>query len=98
MLGDKLGAEQAEAWGMIWRCIDDDQLQSEALKLARHLATQPTLGLGMIKKLLTASTANSLNEQLDLEKDTMRMLGQSHDYQEGVAAFLEKRAAHFTGG
>jgi len=97
MLGDKLGAEQAEAWGMIWRCIDDDKLQDEATKLARHLATQPTRGLGMIKKLLAQSTGNSLHEQLELEKETMRMLGQSHDYQEGVAAFLEKRAPHFKG-
>lgn len=97
LLGDKLGAEQAEAWGMIWRCTDDGQLQEEALKLAKHLATQPTLGLGMIKKLLSVSTANSLHQQLELEKETMRMLGRSHDYQEGVAAFLEKRAPHFKG-
>lgn len=97
MLGDKLSAEQAEAWGMIWRCTDDDKLSDEALKLARHLATQPTRGLGMIKKLLTESTGNSLHEQLELEKETMRMLGQSHDYQEGVASFLEKRPPCFTG-
>jgi len=97
LLGDKLSAEQAEAWGMIWRCMDDDQLQEESLKLAKHLATQPTLGLGMIKKLLSAATANSLHEQLELEKETMRLLGRSHDYQEGVAAFLEKRAPHFKG-
>lgn len=97
MLGDKLSAEQAEAWGMIWRCTDDDKLSDEALKLARHLATQPTRGLGMIKKLLTESTGNSLHEQLELEKETMRMLGQSHDYQEGVASFLEKRPPRFTG-
>jgi len=97
MLGDKLGAEQAEAWGMIWRCVDDDKLQEEALKLAKHLATQPTLGLGMIKKLLAESTANNLHQQLELEKETMRMLGRSQDYQEGVAAFLEKRAPRFKG-
>jgi 2-(1,2-epoxy-1,2-dihydrophenyl)acetyl-CoA isomerase len=97
MLGDKLPAEQAEAWGMIWRCVDDDELMNEARELAVHLATQPTRGLGKIKELLVASTSNSLDEQLDLERDTMQELGQSHDYQEGVAAFLAKRAPVFRG-
>ncbi len=97
MLGDKLPAEKAEAWGMIWKCVDDDQLMVEARKLAAHLATQPTRGLGKIKQLLAASTSNSLDQQLDLERDTMQELGHSHDYQEGVAAFLAKRAAVFKG-
>jgi 2-(1,2-epoxy-1,2-dihydrophenyl)acetyl-CoA isomerase len=97
LLGDKLTADQAEIWGMIWRCTDDDKLQDEALKLAKYLATQPTKGLAMIKQLLTESSGNRLDQQLELEKDTMRMLGRSHDYQEGVAAFLEKRAPRFKG-
>ena len=97
LLGDKLPAEQAEAWGLIWRCVDDDDLQFEAKRLAAHFATQPTLGLGMIKKLLRVSSGNTLSQQLELEKNTQRMLGRSHDYREGVAAFLEKRSPEFKG-
>jgi len=97
LLGDKLPAEQAESWGLIWRCVDDEELQLEARKLALHLATQPTRGLGMIKKLLHESSNNTLPEQLELEKNAMRELGQSHDYREGVAAFMERRPAEFKG-
>lgn len=97
LLGDKLSAEQAEQWGMIWRCIDDESLQDEALKLARHLAAQPTYGLALIKRALNASASNSFDEQLDLERDLQRLAGRSEDYREGVAAFMEKRTPEFKG-
>lgn len=97
MLGDKVSAEQAEAWGMIWKVVDDSALADEALTLARHLAAQPTRGLALIKRALQASATNTLNQQLDLERDLQRLAGRTHDYQEGVAAFTGKRAPTFEG-
>ena len=97
LLGDKLPAETAEQWGLIWKCVDDAELQAEASKLARHLATQPTRALGMIKKLLNESASNTLVEQTDLEKHAMGVLSKSEDFKEGVTAFMEKRPAVFKG-
>lgn len=97
LLGDKLSAEQAEQWGLIWKCVDDDQLLEEAGKVARHLATQPTFGLSLIKRSINASYTNTLDQQLDLERDFMRLGGRSEDYREGVKAFMEKRPPVFKG-
>ncbi|PWC45909.1 2-(1,2-epoxy-1,2-dihydrophenyl)acetyl-CoA isomerase PaaG [Azospirillum sp. TSO22-1] len=97
MLGDKMSAEQAEAWGMIWKAVDDAALMDEATKLARHLATQPTKGLALIKKAIRDSATNTLDQQLDLERDLQREAGRTYDYQEGVAAFVAKRAPAFEG-
>jgi len=97
MLGDKLSAEQAEAWGLIWRCVDDDKLMAEAEKLATHFSTAPTKGLARTKQALYASSGNSLEQQLELERGCQQELGFGHDYREGVAAFMEKRSPRFTG-
>jgi len=97
LLGDKLSAEQAMNWGMIWQCVDDIALMTETLTMAEYLATQPTKGLAMIKKLLNDSFSNPLHLQLELEKEAMRTLGQTADYQEGVRAFMEKRTPSFKG-
>jgi 2-(1,2-epoxy-1,2-dihydrophenyl)acetyl-CoA isomerase len=97
MLGERLSADTAEDWGLIWKCVDDDALAEETQKMARYLATQPTRALGRIKKLLNESGSNTLFEQTELEKEAMQELGQSEDYREGVAAFMEKRPAVFKG-
>jgi 2-(1,2-epoxy-1,2-dihydrophenyl)acetyl-CoA isomerase len=97
LLGDKLPAEQAAQWGLIWRVVDDDKLMAEATELAQHLARQPTRALALIKQALNASFANNLDQQLDLERDLQEKAAATADFREGVAAFVEKRPARFTG-
>lgn len=97
LLGDKMSAQQAQQWGMIWQVVDDAELADTSLTLARHLATQPTYGLGLIKQALLASETQTLDQQLDMERDFQRMAGRSDDYREGVSAFLAKRPPQFSG-
>lgn len=97
LLGDSLSAEQAQQWGLIWKVVDDERLGEEANALARQLAQGPTKGYGLLKKALYASSGNSLDAQLDLERDLQREAGLSDDYREGVTAFKEKREPRFSG-
>ena len=97
MLGEKLPAAQAEAWGLIWKCVDDDQLDGEVDRLAARLATMPTMAIAAAKHAIRASLTQTLDASLDLERDLQARLSASHDYLEGVQAFLQKRPARFEG-
>ena len=97
MLGDKLTAEQAAAWGLIWQCVEDAELSAVTDKLLTNFAQASTRGLAAIKQAIHASSGNSLAAQLDVERDMQRALGFGDDYREGVAAFVAKRPPRFTG-
>jgi 2-(1,2-epoxy-1,2-dihydrophenyl)acetyl-CoA isomerase len=97
MLGDKITAEQAAQWGLIWRCVEDIELIATVEQLASRLAAAPTLGLARTKQAIYSSWQHTLEEQLDLERDLQRELGNSADYAEGVAAFMAKRDPKFVG-
>jgi len=97
MLGDRVSAAQAVEWGMIYRVVPAAELMTVAGALAADLATQPTLGLGLIKRALNASWANDLDRQLDVEEELQREAGRTADYVEGVRAFQEKRKPRFVG-
>ena len=95
MTGDKLGAQQAKDWGMIWDVSDD--CVAAAMTMAERLASMPTKALVTTRKLMMGAHTRSLSEQLDQERDAQSAMGKTHDYFEGVKAFLEKRPAVFKG-
>jgi 2-(1,2-epoxy-1,2-dihydrophenyl)acetyl-CoA isomerase len=97
MLAEPLPAEKAEAWGLIWKCVDDDKFEAEVAAVAGKLASAPTYALALAKQALAASSSNTLAQQLDLERDLQRLAGASPDAREGINAFLEKRAPKYTG-
>jgi 2-(1,2-epoxy-1,2-dihydrophenyl)acetyl-CoA isomerase len=97
LLGDKLPAEQAAQWGLIWRCVEDAELSVVVDGLATQLAAAPTRGLARTKQALYEGWGRTLEQQLDIERDYQRELGYTSDYSEGVAAFTQKRPPQFTG-
>ena len=97
ILAPKVSAKEAEAQGMIWKAVPDTELMNEAIALAKKLATMPTKAIALTKEALNRSQNTSLDTQLDHENELQSIAGRSHDYNEGVKAFLEKRKPVYTG-
>lgn len=94
LLGEAIDAEQAERWGLIWKCVDDDRLTVEAHTVARRLAGRPTKALALTKRALHMAGTRNLDEQLDIERDLQRQAGRSKEFREALDARLEKCKQH----
>lgn len=97
LTGEKLSAQQAADWGLIWACVDDDKLQDEALKLARRLADLPAHAVTETRALFEASERNSFEQQLALERERQQVMIDGESFAEGVKAFGERRKPVFRG-
>ena len=97
MLDEKITAEQAVELGLIYKSVNSDQLTNVMDKISTHLASMPTTGFALYKEAINKSFTNSFDEQLNLEANLQTIAGNTDDYKEGVASFLEKRNAKFKG-
>jgi 2-(1,2-epoxy-1,2-dihydrophenyl)acetyl-CoA isomerase len=97
MLSDKISATEAASIGMIWKVFPDDTFAADSLKMAETLANMPTHGLALTKQALNQTFSNDFAAQVKVEDQLQSTAGQTYDYKEGVAAFLEKRKPEFTG-
>lgn len=97
LLGEKITAAQAEEWGMIWKCVPDEEFEATIKQISKKITSLPTRALALTKKAIMASFNNRFEKQLDLERDYQQQAGETSDYKEGITAFLEKRRPEFTG-